>query len=499
MWKWTLWIAIVGCVSSEHMPSPRCGNDILDADELCDGALIASNFRCGDGQAPTGCNACVPECATASLCGNGVRDDGEACDGDDVPACPAGTLGAVTCSATCEADTSACVPTGEVIVRVLQGTAPRPNVYVVSHRPDGTPLTECTTNAMGLCTFSDVPANGMITIGYNTPMGSLSTVLLQTYTHVTPPQTIEYVTPAAGSSGSGMQAYAYVPGAYSGATSSMTKNGCGEQQHDDFTTVHEQYFNPTCLDANQEGGVYAEARDASGAARAWSYLRRPVAGTTTFTLPAWSADFATLTAEMTNVPTATLLQMECTSVIDGLVPLTKQRDTATPTATETLTMMVPSGVATSARCFVQSSQDSAQRCEQRQTPPFTTFAFDGSDLLPPLTATFTVGLGNPINGWTCSFASQPTPTGDVSECFKGFSSTPTLIGWTLVAPGDFVGTLTAPRLGPSSPFPLTYVMDVPVTGHARRWAYSDVTGYSDYLDGRVEPMTGETCSVFHKP
>jgi hypothetical protein len=50
------------------------------------------------------------------LCGDGVKNGTEACDGADLAgaACPSGFVGAVTCSATCTIDTSACAcPAGQ--------------------------------------------------------------------------------------------------------------------------------------------------------------------------------------------------------------------------------------------------------------------------------------------------------------------------------------------------------------------------------------------------
>src|SRR5687767_14591228 len=140
MWQCVGWIAVVvacaSCSSDSEKSPASCGNDVLDVDEDCDGTLFSSDFVCGDGREPTACNACIPECASA--CGNSMIDDGEACDGTDVPACPTGTVGDVTCSATCEADTSACVPMGEtVMVHVVKGTVDQPNYYVVSHAADG--------------------------------------------------------------------------------------------------------------------------------------------------------------------------------------------------------------------------------------------------------------------------------------------------------------------------------------------------------------------------
>jgi hypothetical protein len=506
MWQYLGWIAVVvACVGcADDTEKVRCGNEILDADEACDGSLINSDFVCGDGQQPAGCNECTPDCPERA-CGNAILEDGEACDGANVPACPTGTLGSVTCSATCEADTSACVPVGgTVMVHVVQGTVDQPNYYVVSHSWDGTPLTECTTNVAGLCAFTNVPADAMITVGYTYDMGSgLSTTLLTTYSHVTAPQTIEHYLAPPPASTTPTTAYVGVPGSYAGATKSVSMNGCTTREHADFTTLHEHSFYDACLDANQQGVAYAEARDDTDTALAWSFQRKTITGTPTFTLPAWSASFSTLTTEITNVPNVDKpLALGCTAVVDQLVPLTRSRTAYPPTSTETFTMVVPSSVTTFARCSVnlgRGSQEGAQFCEQRQTPPFVTFTFDNSDFLPALTSTFTAGI-DPINGWTCTLSSQPTPTGDVSQCFKGFyrGGSPTnLIGWTIIAPGTFVGTLKAPTLGPTAPFSLTNVTAVPNDQHARRYAYSDVTGYADYLDGRVTPVTGHTCAVFH--
>jgi hypothetical protein len=92
------------------------------------------------------------------------------------------------------------------------------------------------------------------------------------------------------------------------------------------------------------------------------------------------------------------------------------------------------------------------------------------------------------------------PTGDASQCFKGFyrGGSPTnLVGWTLIAPGTFIGTLTAPPLGSTAPFSFSNVTAVPNDQHARRYAWSDVISYADYLDGHTASITGSTCAVFH--
>src|SRR5262245_59207961 len=46
----------------------RCGNGVLDADELCDDGNIADE------------DGCSADCKSGEVCGNGTNDPGEVCD-----------------------------------------------------------------------------------------------------------------------------------------------------------------------------------------------------------------------------------------------------------------------------------------------------------------------------------------------------------------------------------------------------------------------------------
>ena len=117
-----------GICGASQSDEDKCGNDALDKGELCDGTRFsadaktcprgmeisdASKFKC-----MSSCNlvdisqACVP---TENKCGNGVLDDDEMCDGKAIDeniefeSCPLGYVAnpdALKCTASCELDTS---------------------------------------------------------------------------------------------------------------------------------------------------------------------------------------------------------------------------------------------------------------------------------------------------------------------------------------------------------------------------------------------------------
>lgn len=78
---------------------PRCGNDVVEAGEVCDGSA-----GCAPGETCTACGAC------ASVCGDGLVGPDEACD--DGAGCGADEACDATCSSctTCPATTS--IPSG---------------------------------------------------------------------------------------------------------------------------------------------------------------------------------------------------------------------------------------------------------------------------------------------------------------------------------------------------------------------------------------------------
>ena len=104
----------------DDVPTPGCGNLIVEPGEACDGFNL-NGASCADFGAFVGgaldCRACVFElggCREAPRCGDGRLDEGEACDGD-VPgesscALIAGFVsGSLRCTGTCALDLSACV------------------------------------------------------------------------------------------------------------------------------------------------------------------------------------------------------------------------------------------------------------------------------------------------------------------------------------------------------------------------------------------------------
>lgn len=93
-----------------------CGNDTLEAPELCDGTA-ATGLNCTDygyDAGTLGCtNACTPDFANCTFnCGNGMLDGGEACDGALLNGQTCTTLGqagtGLRCAADCTFDTSSC-------------------------------------------------------------------------------------------------------------------------------------------------------------------------------------------------------------------------------------------------------------------------------------------------------------------------------------------------------------------------------------------------------
>jgi hypothetical protein len=105
-----------GCVP------PTCGNGVVDGAEQCDGSDLGGascasrGYNAGGALSCTaGCaydtSACM--CAPASTCGNGVRDGNEQCDGSDLGGATCASLGytldgTLACTAGCGYDTSGC-------------------------------------------------------------------------------------------------------------------------------------------------------------------------------------------------------------------------------------------------------------------------------------------------------------------------------------------------------------------------------------------------------
>jgi len=93
---------------------PVCGNDKLEVDEPCDGALGAC-VAAGD--------VCLPNCSACTTCGNGVKNGSEVCDDTATPTgCPNGKFCNPTCSA-CTACGNGQLDAGETCDRAA-GTCP---------------------------------------------------------------------------------------------------------------------------------------------------------------------------------------------------------------------------------------------------------------------------------------------------------------------------------------------------------------------------------------
>lgn len=98
------------------IPLPRCGDAVLDSHrgELCDPPLESA--LCPLGQ--TSCEVCGRECKLVAgipnQCGDGVVTGNERCDGRATVTCAQEgfTLGTISCSSTCQLDTSGCVRLG---------------------------------------------------------------------------------------------------------------------------------------------------------------------------------------------------------------------------------------------------------------------------------------------------------------------------------------------------------------------------------------------------
>jgi cysteine-rich repeat protein len=94
-----------------------CGDGVVDPQEACDDGNLADGDECSPACAVEPGWTCAPGSPSGctSLCGNGTVDAGEACDGAQLggKTCltvPGGfTSGTLTCSASCQLDTTGCV------------------------------------------------------------------------------------------------------------------------------------------------------------------------------------------------------------------------------------------------------------------------------------------------------------------------------------------------------------------------------------------------------
>lgn len=98
------------------LPTPLCGNGVIDSGEMCDGASLGDGY-CLQGGPIT----CLPSCAGWNYnacyhCQNGVREGLEDCDGADIgdATCPAGsTGGSPVCKSSCTLDYGPCIQCGD--------------------------------------------------------------------------------------------------------------------------------------------------------------------------------------------------------------------------------------------------------------------------------------------------------------------------------------------------------------------------------------------------
>jgi hypothetical protein len=115
------------CLVLELPNGPRCGDNLAEGDEYCDGNDLRGQ-TCADFGYLTGTLSCYPDCwydmtgcAGSSSCGNGLIEAGEECDGMDVAGVTcadvvAGGAGTISCSPDCTYDISDCRVCGNGVV-----------------------------------------------------------------------------------------------------------------------------------------------------------------------------------------------------------------------------------------------------------------------------------------------------------------------------------------------------------------------------------------------
>lgn len=106
-------------------PPPVCGDNVIEAPEVCDGTDLGGETCASQGFSGGGTLACNSTCdgfdtsgciAGGPVCGNGVIETGEDCDGTNLGGATCTSLGfsggTLACSPSCTYDTSACTTGG---------------------------------------------------------------------------------------------------------------------------------------------------------------------------------------------------------------------------------------------------------------------------------------------------------------------------------------------------------------------------------------------------
>lgn len=165
--------------------APTCGNGVVDAAEVCEGADL-SGQSCMSLGLGTGTLACLPNCNghqtqgcmnnNPATCGNGRAEGTEVCDGADLGGATCQSLGFTGGTLSCAADCRTRVTTG------CTGTC-TPQCGGRSCGPDpscGTSCGTCSTgtcNASGLCEGGPGGSPRIISFNSNTTMYSGGTLV----------------------------------------------------------------------------------------------------------------------------------------------------------------------------------------------------------------------------------------------------------------------------------------------------------------------------------
>lgn len=113
-------LGLLGCEREKPIPTPHCGDGVMDPGEACEGTDLGGQTCTNLGYTGGGDLACTAECqldfsgCLGTRCGDGVRDPGEECDQDDLGGVTCTSLGYheggdLTCNANCTLDASGCL------------------------------------------------------------------------------------------------------------------------------------------------------------------------------------------------------------------------------------------------------------------------------------------------------------------------------------------------------------------------------------------------------